>query len=346
MNEASPPAGEPDPLVSVVTPLYNGEKTLRRCIESVLQQTYTHWDLTLVNNRSTDGSRAIAEEYAARDPRIRIVDNQDFAPVMRNYNLAVAAASPHSRYCKVVAADDFLYPDCLRAMVDLARRHPNVAIVGAYAQRENEVCWDGMAHDVNVVSGRDACRHRLLGGRYVFGTPSSVMYSTEIVRKRERFFNEENLHGDSEACIEFLQGRDFGFVHQVLSFQRTAGESTRTYSQRMQTYLAWELYEVARYGPVYLTESEREERIDAQLVEYYRYLGRQVFRLREGAFWAFHRQALARAGRPMQTGRVALNAALLGIETLLSPVTLVRRIFRAAMRRLQPKPRAGTGAMP
>ena len=60
------------PLVSVVCPVYNGETYLRECVDSVLAQTYSSWDLAIVNNCSSDRTLAIAQEYAARDSRIRI----------------------------------------------------------------------------------------------------------------------------------------------------------------------------------------------------------------------------------------------------------------------------------
>ena len=64
------------PLLSIVTPLYNEAEHLPQCIESVLAQTYQNWDYTIVNNRSTDASGEIARRYAAKDPRIRVLDNQ------------------------------------------------------------------------------------------------------------------------------------------------------------------------------------------------------------------------------------------------------------------------------
>jgi glycosyltransferase involved in cell wall biosynthesis len=72
------------PLVSVVTPVYNGEAYLRECVESVLSQTYTNWDYTIVNNCSTDGTLGIAEEYARRDSRIRVLSNETLVRVFQN----------------------------------------------------------------------------------------------------------------------------------------------------------------------------------------------------------------------------------------------------------------------
>src|SRR3989442_1303003 len=94
-------------LVSVVTPVYNGENYLRECIESVLAQTYTHWDFTIVNNCSTDRTLDIAQEYAVKDPRIRIHNNETLVRQIANYNIAFRQISPESKYCKVVAADDW-----------------------------------------------------------------------------------------------------------------------------------------------------------------------------------------------------------------------------------------------
>ena len=55
------------PLVSIVTPVYNGEAYLEECIESVLAQTYTHWEYIIVNNCSTDNTLDIARRYESKD---------------------------------------------------------------------------------------------------------------------------------------------------------------------------------------------------------------------------------------------------------------------------------------
>src|SRR5574337_256675 len=142
-----------NPLVSVVTPVYNGEPYLRECIESVLSQTYANWDYTIVNNCSTDRTVEIAQEYAIKDSRIRIRNNETFVPVIANYNNALRQISPQSQYCKVVAADDWLFPECLEKMVRLAQKHPSVIIVGAYGYgfSGEKVVWDGLPLASTVV---------------------------------------------------------------------------------------------------------------------------------------------------------------------------------------------------
>jgi glycosyltransferase involved in cell wall biosynthesis len=115
-----------EPLVSVVTPVFNGERYLRECIESVLAQTYSHWDYIIVDNCSSDGTLDIAREYAARDRRIRIHRNEIFVRVIQNYNIAFRQISPESKYCKPLAADDMLLPDVYVISVGYRAESPRV----------------------------------------------------------------------------------------------------------------------------------------------------------------------------------------------------------------------------
>ena len=122
-----------EPLVSVVTPVYNGEDFLTECIESVLRQTYGNYEYIIVNNCSTDRSLEIALNYSKRDSRIRVHSNSQFVGVIENHNIAFRLISPNSKYCKVVSADDWLFPECLARMVDVAEANPSAGFVGSYA---------------------------------------------------------------------------------------------------------------------------------------------------------------------------------------------------------------------
>jgi glycosyltransferase involved in cell wall biosynthesis len=324
----------------VLTPVYNGEGYLRECIESVLAQTYDNWDYTIVNNCSTDRTLEIAQEYAARDARIRIHNNETFVRMNENFNTSFRQIAPQSKYCKVVAADDWLFPECIEKMVDLAEKHPSVAIVGAYGLY-SEAChgvgWVGLPYPSNVVpGGREACRLRLLGGPTVFGTPTSVLYRSDIVRSRHAFFNESNIHSDLEACFEFLGDHDFGFVHQILTFQRVQEGSMTAFSKRLNTYLPGSLYDLVKYGPKYLSDDELKLRTKEHLQKYYRYLGREIYRWPGREFWSFHRGKLAAVGYPLSVQRLAFAAMSYALDNLLNPKkmaeAMIRRLHRIASR--------------
>jgi glycosyltransferase involved in cell wall biosynthesis len=296
MNTAS------QPLVSVVTPVYNGAQYLTECIESVLAQTYQNWDYTIVNNCSTDKTGEIARQYACKDSRIRVHENQEFLPICANHNASLRQISPESKYCKLVFADDWLFPECLERMVALGEAHPSVGIVNAYGLRGSEVLWTGLPYPSTVVPGHHVCRLRLHNGPYVFGTGTSQLYRADLVRSRAKFFNEANLHCDSEVCFQLLQDCDFGFVHQVLHYTRTPDpESWTMRAYRMHTLEAMTLYELRTYGPIYLAPQELQSLMKAKLAEYYGILAQSV--LEGGASWGFHRDKLSEFG--LHRGRLA-----------------------------------------
>src|SRR5438128_1399449 len=207
------------PLVSVVTPFYNTEAYLAECIESVLGQTYQNWEYILVNNCSTDRSPEIAQRYVEKDQRLRLLHNEQFLTQVRNYNHALRQISPQSKYCKIVQADDWIFPECIAQMVAVAESNPSVGIVSAYRLAGREVKNVGLPYTSKIVTGRDLCRMQLLDGCFFFGSPTSILLRAEIMRSREPFYSENRYHEDTESCYEILQTWDFGFVHQILTFK-------------------------------------------------------------------------------------------------------------------------------
>jgi glycosyltransferase involved in cell wall biosynthesis len=319
------------PLVSVVTPLYNCEAYLAECIDSVLGQSYQNWDYTIVNNCSTDRSLEIASEYAARDARIRIHNNRDFVRVIENHNIAFRQISADSKYCKVVAADDWLFPECLERMVQVAEENPSVAIVGAYGLVGRNVAYDGLPYPSTVVSGREICRDNLLNGRYLFGAATTLLYTSSSIRSRPSFYNESNLHADKEVCFELLQSLDFGFVHQVLTFSRVRDESLSEMSWGNGLQYPSTLYDLTRYGPAFLTREELEARIDAELKVYYNFLATSLYDRRGAEFWKLHADKLAALGMPLSETRVAWRAFCKALDAIGNP----KRTGEGVARRLR-----------
>lgn len=316
------------PLVSIVTPVYNGAADLAECIESVLRQTYANWDYTIVNNRSTDESLEIAREYAAKDRRIRVVNNDRFLPIIENHNHAIRQISPESKYCKFVFADDWLYPTCVGELVRAAEESPSVGLVGSFIMNGENVIWGGPPYPCPKVPGREVCRSKLLGGPYVFGTMTCLLVRSDLVRKRTLFFNERNLHADQEACMDVLQESDFGFVHQVLSFSRARKQSNGAFAEEFDSIKLGDLVILMKYGPNLLEEREYQHRLKDALNEYYRMLARNVLRARSREYWAYHRNALSAFSAKIDRG--LLTSSLIGeiVQQITSPLQAIRKTYK------------------
>lgn len=299
-----------DPVFSVVTPVYNTEAYLAECIESVLAQTRGDFEYLVQDNRSTDGSRAIAESYARHDPRIRVITNETFLGQVPNYNQALARIAPGTRYVKIVQADDRLFPACLAEMGALMDAHPSVGLVSAYDLVGTRVRGAALPLETPVLSGRDACRLFLLKDRFLFGSPTTVMYRADLVRSRVPFYAEGRYHEDSEAAFELLGGCDFGFVHQVLSFLRVRPESISGAVRGNDPEPLDRLILVTRFGPRDLSPEENAACLADARRDYYRHLGAAWLERREDAYWEYHRKGLATIGETIRRGALLRQAAI------------------------------------
>jgi len=316
------------PLVSIVTPVYNEEEYLGECIESVLAQTYQNWDYTIINNCSTDRSLEIARRYASKDSRIRIHDNKRFLEMMANHNVAVRQISPASTYCKVVLGDDWMFPDCLEKMVAIAEAHPSVGVVSAYEQFGQQVRLTGLPEGQRLVSGREACRQFLLDKLLLFGAQTSVLYRADLVRGRNPFYVETDNYADFEVCFALLKTSDLGFVHQVLTFSRPRPRSIGAISADLGANFRSVLGLVFTYGRECLTSEEFEQCLDRQLSQYYRFLGRRLLVERDRDFWSYHKARFAEMGIHFSRGRLAKAAVRELCGSVLDPKSSMQSIMR------------------
>ncbi len=317
------------PLVSVLTPVYNGEKYLAECIDSVLAQTYRNWEYIIVNNCSTDRSLEIAHSYAKRDARIRIHENGEFVSAIENHNCAFRLMSRQSRYCKVVHADDWLFPECLTQMVAVAEAHPEVGVVGSYRLDGTRVNLDGLPYPSTVVPGRELCRASLFGDLYVFGSPTSSLLRSSEVRARGDFYDGGtfSLSADVAACYDVLQNADFGFVHQVLTYSRRHEESETSAGQGLNKWMVANLLILKKYGPAYLTREEYEKLFNVRMKRYYKFLSRHLLGAHDPRFWDYHKDCLIRLGTPLSKVKI-FNALCLGMLDIgLAPLRALKRIF-------------------
>ncbi len=285
------------PFVSVVTPFYNTREFLSECIESVLRQTYENWEYILVDNCSTDGSSQIAASYASRFPdKVRLIHTESFLSQVQNYNFALSCISAGSKYCKMVQADDWIFPDCVRAMVEVADAHPSIGIVSAYELEGDYVNLDGLPYPSTTLPGRQAGRYYFLKGIYLFGSPTSILMRSELIRSRRPFFEESRWpFEDAHTCFDLLKTCDFGFVHQVLTRTRRDNECIITPMISFNFKELMRLTFLVVHGSFYLSAEEYTRCLKEAERHYFLYLAKRACALHSASaeFWNFHRSNLA-----------------------------------------------------
>jgi glycosyltransferase involved in cell wall biosynthesis len=332
--------GGGEPLVSVVTPFFNSEKYLAECIESVLGQTYEKWEYILVNNCSTDRSPDIARQYAEMDRRIRFIDNVRFMTQVENYNHALRQIAPEGKYCKIVQADDWIFASCLDEMVRVAESAPNVSLVGSYSLYDPLAGYGdrpylghgGLPYSCRVMAGRHTLQRYLAEYLCLFGSPTCVLYRTSDILAPPDFFHLGSPVEDIEACFEVLQKGDFGFVHQVLTFNRRQEGS---FWWNMTKFHADELNKVIlthRYGPTLFGPAEYGHVLRRAKSAHYRCLGRALLEGRPAAFWQYHAQGLATVGQRIQKLPLLGYVLWAVLDILGNPKATLGHLMRARVR--------------
>jgi glycosyltransferase involved in cell wall biosynthesis len=286
------------PLASVVTPVYNGARFLAECIESVAKQSYARFEHVIVDNASTDDTRRIADGYAARDPRIRVVHCTDHAPVIANWNRALGFISDDSRYVWVLPADDALMDGSLARLMALAQRNPTVGIVASLRRRGDKLQCDGLPRDREVFSGREIVRLFLRQEVFAFSPTGSLIRRDLIDAGAPSFYPDRYLHADIAAFFDVLDRVDFGFAHEVLMFSREHDQSiTSTVANRKGTQFRDGLLMLQEFGPRYFDAKELADLEARFLRRYYRFLIRSAVLMRERQLFEYHLRALRQAGR-------------------------------------------------
>jgi glycosyltransferase involved in cell wall biosynthesis len=118
------------PLVSIIMPVYNVERFLQEAVGSALQQTYTNWELILINDGSTDRTREICLSYT--DPRIRYIENEQNMGVLRSRNRALEFAK--GDYIAWLDSDDIAAPEKIAKQVAFLEANPDYVMCGTLHQ--------------------------------------------------------------------------------------------------------------------------------------------------------------------------------------------------------------------
>ena len=148
-------------MITIITPVYNSKQYLTQSINSILNQTYSDFELILVDDGSTDGSSQLCDDYAARDKRIKVIhqDNQGQAAA-RNRALDIAQGD----YIAFVDSDDYIHPQMLAILLNLSIIYNTEIVVCGFARgSETEYPWLPLENvKAETYDGRDFLRNAVL----------------------------------------------------------------------------------------------------------------------------------------------------------------------------------------
>ena len=178
------------PTVSIIVPVYNAEQTLRRCVDSILAQAYTDFELLLVDDGSRDSSGAICDEYAARDSRIQVIHKEN-SGVSSSRNLAIGRA--RGTYLQFLDSDDWITPDATSSLIRAAQEHQcDLVISDFYRVVGERVSRKGDIDEDTVLSREEYAAHMMENpADFYYGVLWNKLYRRDIVERYHLRMNPE-----------------------------------------------------------------------------------------------------------------------------------------------------------
>lgn len=194
------------PAVSIIVPVYNGERFLRICIDSILAQTFADFELILVNDGSSDRSADILAEYEKADARVRVVTQKNQGvSAARNAGLDVC----RGEFVRFIDCDDTLPPDSLDVLVKKARGNGSDLVIAAYHE---VVGKSAMLRDLPKSEETMPCNDFL---KHFSRYPTSFYYG---VLWNKLFRRELIANAHLRFTPGMTWGEDFTFVAQYLVY--------------------------------------------------------------------------------------------------------------------------------
>lgn len=183
-------------MISIIVPVYNVENVLHYCIESILNQTYTDFELLLVDDGSTDRSGDICEKYAVKDTRIHVIHKENGGvSSARNFEID----NVNGEYICFVDSDDYLEPDYLEILLAVKQEYPDshniwcgFNVVSDYEKTVTQINVDG----TDNVSVYPINRFMVLYQKWLIQQPWNKLYSTGLIKENNICFQEDLSLGE------------------------------------------------------------------------------------------------------------------------------------------------------
>ena len=180
-------------MISIIVPVYNTERYLPACIDSVRNQTYTDWELLLVDDGSSDSSGRICDQYAELDPRIRVVHKSNNG-VSAARNTGIDAAK--GEYLVFLDSDDEFAPDCIELLAEPLKKRDydfvigQVVIVGSDNYYPSLKLEDGAIEDNATI-----LYHYAREAFYMM--PWNKLCRVELIKQSNLYF-KEGIHAEDD----------------------------------------------------------------------------------------------------------------------------------------------------
>lgn len=205
------------PKVSVIIPIYNAESYLKTCIESVLSQTFTNFELLLINDGSTDNSKQICEEYASKDKRIQVISKEN-GGVSNTRNVGLEKARGH--WINFIDSDDRVNESYLENLYNETTSDDNVLILQGINYYNDKLEKTEQLPNITLKENAISQAFQTLK-IYNFGYPVSKLYNRAVIEKNHLRFNEnisfwEDLLFMCEYIyqintIKFIEGANYNY---------------------------------------------------------------------------------------------------------------------------------------
>ncbi|MBP9765906.1 MAG: glycosyltransferase [Candidatus Pacebacteria bacterium] len=199
-----------NPKVSIIMPVYNGEKFLRESIESVLNQTFDNFEFIIINDGSKDNSLNIIKEYDVKDKRIKIID-QENKGVSSSRNNGIK--SSNGKYITFIDCDDIWLINKLETQINEFEKDKELKICGTWAKVINE--YGEIISNFNY----PPLTNILIRIESIYKNPfitSSIIFKKEIIDNKKLFLPKMKLAEDYEFITKYIYKNKSKNINQTL----------------------------------------------------------------------------------------------------------------------------------
>ena len=260
------------PLVTLIIPVYNAERYLRRCLDSVAAQTFTDMEVLLMNDGSTDGSLAICKEYEEKDLRFHTIDKEN-SGVSNTRNIAMKLA--RGMYLQFLDSDDWITPDATRLFVRAAEEYGcDMVISDFYRVVGERLSPKGDIEEEGVLTREEFAAHMMENpADFYYGVLWNKLYRRDIVEEHKlRMDTDISWCEDFMFNLEYIRhARRFYALHTPIYYYVKTKGSLASQGMNLSKTIKMKLTVFTYYKDFYKNVLDEEE-YEKNRLQVYRFL--------------------------------------------------------------------------